>query len=67
MADTAQPGTFGATSDKGKGKAVDHVEDVSMGEDESDEDESNDDMDVSFPNSMLLRALSTLSMNPADR
>jgi len=45
MADRAETGTFGAAADKGKGKAVDHVEDVSMGEDESEDDESNDDMD----------------------
>jgi hypothetical protein len=47
MADRAQSSNLSGFADKGKGKAVDTHDDVSMGEDESEEDESGDEYIVS--------------------
>jgi hypothetical protein len=48
MADRAQSSNMSGVADKGKSKAVDTHEDVSMGEDESEEDDSGDEYDVSI-------------------
>ena len=48
MADRAQSSNTSGVADKGKGKAVDTHEDVSMGEDESEEDDTGDEYDVSI-------------------
>jgi hypothetical protein len=49
MADQARSSGVSGFADKGKGKAVNTHEDVEMGEDDSEEDESGDDFEVRIP------------------
>jgi hypothetical protein len=46
---SAQSGSSNAFADKGKGKAQDISEDVSMGEGDSSEEESADEVEVRSP------------------